>query len=272
MPSRMIREGWLESHRIDALDAAAERFFLRLCLKADDYGRFHATPQILKSLLFPMKEDLRSTDMSRFLVDCEKAGLVRCYDHSGKPFVEVLRFDQRMRSKSSKFPAPPDGCPADDGHVTGMCPPEGKGREVEEKGREAEVFSTPPLSRDGVLSGLRDTFPDSPKGMSAGEQRDLEEARPVLVEFTEEDWKASKAWVSATDRARGRKLWPRDRREFIKNAGEAIEMIRKWWKKDGRKLSGKPVLVPVAVSGRAEDHQELSKDQMSALLRGETID
>lgn len=104
MPNRIIREGWLESGRIDSLDAPAERFFLRLCLKADDFGRFHAAPQLLKSLLFPLKEDIRNTDMSRCLAACEKAGLFHCYEVAGKRYLEINNFDQRLRAKVSKFP------------------------------------------------------------------------------------------------------------------------------------------------------------------------
>jgi hypothetical protein len=107
MPSRIIREGWLESERINTLDAAAERFFLRLCLRADDYGRFHANTVLLKSSLFPLSEDVRGTDIPRWLAACEKAGLVRCYEVEAKRFVEIHRFDQRTRAQRSKFPEPP---------------------------------------------------------------------------------------------------------------------------------------------------------------------
>jgi hypothetical protein len=116
MPNRVIREGWLESEPINSLDAAAERFFLRLCLRADDFGRFHASPSLLRSLLFPLKDDIRSTDIPRQLAACETAGLLRCYVVDGKPYLEIRKFDQRMRAANSKFP-PPD----DDGHMTVIC-------------------------------------------------------------------------------------------------------------------------------------------------------
>jgi hypothetical protein len=118
MPSRIIREGWLESERIGKLDAAGERFFLRLLLRADDFGRYHANPLLLKSALFPLSEDVRSTDIPRWLAACEAAGLLRCYDADGKRFVEIPRFDQRTRAKVSKFPAPASECPSNDGQMT----------------------------------------------------------------------------------------------------------------------------------------------------------
>ena len=108
MPTRLIREGWLESEAINQLDPLSERFFLRLCLRADDYGRFHANPILLKSALFPLREDVRGADISRWLAACEKSGMVRCYSDSGKPYLEIPKFGQRTRADKSKFPEPPD--------------------------------------------------------------------------------------------------------------------------------------------------------------------
>lgn len=124
MPNRIIREGWIESPRVDQLDANAERFFLRLCLRADDFGRYHALPQLLRSNLYPLRDDVRVTEISRWLALCEKAGLVTCYQAEGKPYLVVHKFDQRMRAANSKFPSPPsnDGQPSDIGQ-TSVSPP-----------------------------------------------------------------------------------------------------------------------------------------------------
>lgn len=111
MPSRIIREGWLESEAINSLDQGAELFFLRLCLRADDYGCYHANPVLLKSLLFPLREATRSTDIPRWLAACEKAGLVRCYsDHAtGKSCLHIPKFGQRVKPGTKrKFGEVPD--------------------------------------------------------------------------------------------------------------------------------------------------------------------
>src|SRR5574343_23713 len=84
MPSRIIRDGWLESERINALKPEEECFYLRLCLRADDFGRYHANPVLLKSNVFPLRENVRSTDIPRWLAACQKAGLVRCYEADAK--------------------------------------------------------------------------------------------------------------------------------------------------------------------------------------------
>lgn len=106
MPNRILRD-WTDSFAINALDAQAERFFVRLIMKADDFGRFHADPRLLKSYLFPLVPDTRETDCSRWLAACEKAGLLRCYvDDRGRNYLEIVNFKQRTRQSESKFPSP----------------------------------------------------------------------------------------------------------------------------------------------------------------------
>lgn len=117
MPSRIIREDWLDSETVNKLDASEERFLLRLCLRADDFGRFHANTLLLKSSLFPLAEAVRSTDIARWLAACERSGVVRCYEAHGKRYVEIQKFRQRTRAEQSKFPDPP----SNDGQMTVIC-------------------------------------------------------------------------------------------------------------------------------------------------------
>lgn len=112
MPTRILRD-WTDSFAVDELDAHAERFFVRLIMKADDYGRFHADPRMLRSMCFPLRSDVRDTDITRWLAACEKAGLLRCYDDDrGRALLEIQNFGQRQRTES-KFPSPGD-CPTND--------------------------------------------------------------------------------------------------------------------------------------------------------------
>ena len=107
MPIRMLRD-WTDSEAVDKLTADAERLFVRLIMKADDYGCFHANPRLVKSLLFPLKDGLRDADVSRWIAECEKAGLIRLYeDVAGKPYLEIRNFGQRLKSSKRKYPAPP---------------------------------------------------------------------------------------------------------------------------------------------------------------------
>lgn len=110
MPCRYIREEYLTSERVDLLDVREERFYFRLFLVVDDFGRFEANEKLLKSKVFPLKEDVRATDITRWLTACEKAGLIRLYTVSGKRYLSIDRFAQtraNCRSTKSKYPEPP---------------------------------------------------------------------------------------------------------------------------------------------------------------------
>lgn len=156
MPRRLIRDGILTSDRIDSLDANAERFYYRLLLVVDDYARFSADLRILRSSVFPLKDDIRTADIARWLAACEKAGLVRLYMVAGKEYLEIQDFRQTIRAKESKFPPPPQhsGCDTDATHMhrtrTAHVPEDGDEDEDEDgnTGRGAPALP-PPVTISG---------------------------------------------------------------------------------------------------------------------------
>ena len=105
MPNRVLRP-WLDSEAVNSLTDQAEVFFVRLIQGADDFGRFHGSPMLLKSLLYPLKNK-RAADMPRLVAACEKAGLIASYEVKGKRYIQILKFRQRLRKMKSDFPVPP---------------------------------------------------------------------------------------------------------------------------------------------------------------------
>ena len=107
MPNRILRD-WTDSEAVNSLSWQAECLFIRLIMKADDYGCFHGNPKLLKSLLFPLKDGLRDSDITRWLTELSASGMIRTYTaDGGKPFVEIRNYGQRPRDSRRKFPAPP---------------------------------------------------------------------------------------------------------------------------------------------------------------------
>jgi hypothetical protein len=112
MGERIIRPGIRTSDRTAKLvrDGGwmAQVFYDWMLTVVDDYGRYDARPAILRVEVFPLLLDkVREADVSRCLTECEKAGLVRLYAVGGKPYLELLDFRQRLRAKTSRWPAPP---------------------------------------------------------------------------------------------------------------------------------------------------------------------
>lgn len=109
MANRILRD-WTDSENIDKLSFQAEVFFVRLFMKADDYGSFHGNIKLLKSSLFPLRCDsVRDADISRWIHECLKAGLIVVYEVQSKPYISVINFGQRLRNMTTKFPLPNDG-------------------------------------------------------------------------------------------------------------------------------------------------------------------
>ena len=107
MPNRILRD-WTDSEPVNSLSWQAECLFIRLIMKADDYGCFNGNAKLLRSLLFPLKDGLRDTDISRWIAECVTAGLIRVYRAENKPFIEIRNYQQRLKNSRRKFPAPPE--------------------------------------------------------------------------------------------------------------------------------------------------------------------
>lgn len=130
MPNRIVREGILRSRRIDALSVEAELFYRRLLSVVDDYGRHEADTVLLRSDLYPLRINrVSDEDVERWLGECTGGDdpLITLYVAKGRRYLQVSRFDQRLRAMKSRCPVPDDPLtdicqsngsqPSADGHV-----------------------------------------------------------------------------------------------------------------------------------------------------------
>ena len=109
MGDRLLRESIKYSRKIDALSCFQESMFYRLMVTVDDFGRFYADPMLLKSALFPVKEDLTKASIVDAIEKLSKAGLIKVYEVGGESYLEIEGWskEQRTRAKESKFPGIP---------------------------------------------------------------------------------------------------------------------------------------------------------------------
>lgn len=135
MPNRILRD-WTDSESVDKLSAEGERLFTRLFMKADDYGSYHANIKLIRSTLFPLKTNIRETDISRWLEELQTAGLIFFYDVESKKYLRVINFGQRLRNMKKLFPHEPD---RDLSASRGNLPPETKRNETESETKRNEV-------------------------------------------------------------------------------------------------------------------------------------
>lgn len=111
MPDRLIKESSCISDTLNALSDFGERFWWRLTVNCDDYGRCDARPAVLKSKLFPLADDRTPADMAAALNELFSVGLATVYAVDGRPYLQIVKWGkhQRIRAKRSKYPAPEEG-------------------------------------------------------------------------------------------------------------------------------------------------------------------
>jgi hypothetical protein len=75
-------------------------------MKADDYGRFHADPRLIKGNCFPLLENLRTEHIGRWLDELSHRNLVFRYDVGHRKLLAIINFGQRLKQSRPKFPDP----------------------------------------------------------------------------------------------------------------------------------------------------------------------
>ena len=75
MPDRIIKESSCTSDTLNGLSDFEERFWWRLVVNCDDYGRFDARPSVLKSRLFPLMDGITNKNMADALRKHASGGL-----------------------------------------------------------------------------------------------------------------------------------------------------------------------------------------------------
>ena len=105
MPNRVIREGINDSKKINAIGFEAEIFYRRLFAVADDFGYFEADIELLRSDLYKRLVDkITDEDVLKWMNACKNIGLIDLYEVKGKPYGQIIKFDQSLRIMRSKYP------------------------------------------------------------------------------------------------------------------------------------------------------------------------
>lgn len=133
MANRVLRD-WTFSDNINKLSAGAEVFFVRLIMKADDFGCFYGNTKILNSQLYPLNQKT-DVDLNKWIDELVNNDIVIKYEIDGKTYLKINNFGQRLRIMKSKFPQPADNCPP----TADISTPETKRNEEETKRSETEV-------------------------------------------------------------------------------------------------------------------------------------
>lgn len=107
MPNRILKQTICTSPNLNALSMGAENMFYRLIVQADDFGRYHATPSILRGHCYPLRLDgVTDQLIIEWMNELIAADLLFVYE-SGR-YLQITNWSkhQSQRATTSKFPEP----------------------------------------------------------------------------------------------------------------------------------------------------------------------
>lgn len=202
MPNRLLKEGIVDSSALDAISAEEEVFFYRLLVVSDDFGRMDARLPILKSRCFPLKDALKVEKIDNWLRSLVSQKLVMMYQVDNKPYLQILKWEQRVRSKG-KYPDPDGGQPIDmvltiDSEVqtdVGLGKGLGKGKGMGNGGSKATRMANDFQLPDSWIDFCKVTRPDLDPQATFLEFRDYWVAK-AGKDGCKTDWQATwRNWV-----------------------------------------------------------------------------
>ena len=131
MPNRVIKDSIKRSPQIDSLTWFEEVLFYRLIVTVDDYGCTDGRTIVVRSDLFPTKDNITKKAIEDALDRLEAVRLIVRYKVDGVDYIYLPSFEkhQRVRNKRRKYPLPPaeileNACQTNDGQMSASCLPE----------------------------------------------------------------------------------------------------------------------------------------------------
>lgn len=108
---RTIKPELAEDETLGQMSRDARLLFILIWTRADDHGRFRASPAYLRGQLYPFDDDVSLQMVGSWLAELEDAGRVRCYSVRGERYAVVSNWHRHQRIDNAGrpfFPEPPD--------------------------------------------------------------------------------------------------------------------------------------------------------------------
>lgn len=105
----MISKSISTSTKLTEVSLFAKLLFTWLIPHCDDAGHMDANPKIIKGIVVPLCDETWE-DVDKALKELEKATLIEFYESDGRPYLEIIKWDEHQTFKNDrpltlKFPA-----------------------------------------------------------------------------------------------------------------------------------------------------------------------
>jgi len=93
---RMIDKVIILSRKINAISEGAENLYYRVYVNTDDFGLFHADPEILKGQIYTLRKNISIETIEDRLKELSEIELIKLYKHNGETYLEVVDFEKHQ--------------------------------------------------------------------------------------------------------------------------------------------------------------------------------
>lgn len=106
----MIDKVIILSKKINAISEGAELLYYRIYVNADDFGRYHADPIIIKGQIYTLRK-LSLKQIENRIQELSKIGLIKLYKNNSELYLEIVAFEKHQtfksdRPKKAEYPKP----------------------------------------------------------------------------------------------------------------------------------------------------------------------
>lgn len=110
MGNRMIKDTIRTSRSVNSMTDFEFRVWVHLITYVDDYGRGSADAELIKGFVFPRRKSVTESQLEKALAGLASKGIIRLYTYDGESYFCLPNWHkhQRIQTKKSKYPAPPD--------------------------------------------------------------------------------------------------------------------------------------------------------------------
>jgi len=107
---RLLNEVVILSKKINTVSEGAENLYYRLLICVDDYGRYHAEPEIIKGKALTLRK-VQSKEIKKRLKELWEVNLIKVYRDNGEIYLEIVDFGKHQKFRSDikrreDFPKP----------------------------------------------------------------------------------------------------------------------------------------------------------------------
>jgi len=107
---RMIDKVVILSKKVNKVSEGAENLYYRIYINTDDYGHYHADPQIIKGQIYTLRK-ISIPIIKKRLAELTDAVLIKLYEVNEEQYLEIIDFEKHQKfrkdiARKAEYPFP----------------------------------------------------------------------------------------------------------------------------------------------------------------------